>query len=268
MTGLTASGVRVKLGATQVLEGVDLALRSGEVTVIVGPNGAGKSTLLSVLAGLRRPDAGRVELGEAAVLDMPSQGRAQQIGFLPQLSDIAWAVDVQTLVGLGRIPFIGLGGQSAADRDAVARALAAASLQDFTDRIVNTLSGGERGRVLIARALAGEPAWLLADEPMTGLDLAHQLDVAQLFQDLARVQGRGVVVTLHDLTLAARIADRVVVLSNGAVVADGPPAAALTPSIFEAVYGVTARLRSGETGMVVEVVGRSAPSEATGKGSA
>ena len=109
----------------------------------------------------------------------------------------------------------------------------------------------------IEKNYPGTPDWLLADEPMTGLDIAHQLDIAQLFRRLAEAEGRGVVVTLHDLTLAARIADRVVVLSNGRVVADGAPDAALTPAIFEQVYGVTARLRSGEAGMVVEVVGRS-----------
>lgn len=257
MNGLTATGVSVRLGETQVLSGVDLALRRGEVTVIVGPNGAGKSTLLSVLAGLRKPDAGRSSLNGADVLAIPASRRAQQIGFLPQLNEVAWAVDARTLVALGRIPFTGLGGESALDRAAIDRAIAAASLTALQDRVVNTLSGGERGRVLIARALAGEPDWLLADEPMTGLDLSHQLDIAALFQTLAQREGRGIVVTLHDLTLAARIADRVVVLSNGAIAADGAPDVALTPAIFEQVYGVTARLRSGEAGMVVEVVGRS-----------
>jgi iron complex transport system ATP-binding protein len=257
MSELGVSALSVRLGDTQVLDNIDLSLRRGEVTVIVGPNGAGKSTLLSVLAGLRTPDAGVARLGGSDIMAMPSQKRAQQIGFLPQLNEVAWAIDAQTLVCLGRIPFTGLGGESALDRAAVARAMTAASIQGLKDRVVNTLSGGERGRVLIARALAGEPDWLLADEPMTGLDIAHQLDVAQLFQTLAHRDGRGMVVTLHDLTLAARIADRVVVLSNGRIVADGAPGAALTPAVFEQVYGVTARLRSGETGMVVEVVGRS-----------
>ena len=257
MSDLTASGVSVRLGGAEVLSGVDLSLRRGEVTVIVGPNGAGKSTLLAVLAGLRKPDAGAARLDGAKIIDLPAARRAQQIGFLPQLNEVAWAVDARTLVGLGRIPFTGLGGESAVDRAAIERAMSAASVTSLQDRVVNTLSGGERGRVLIARALAGEPDWLLADEPMTGLDIAHQLDIAQLFQRLARDEGRGVVVPLHDLTLAARIADRVVVLSNGRVVADGAPATALTPAIFEQVYGVTARLRSGEAGVVVDVVGRS-----------
>lgn len=256
MTDLSVRGVSVRFGEARVLTGVDLSLRRGEVTVIVGPNGAGKSTLLAVLAGLREPDAGAAALGGADVLGMTPRKRAQQIGFLPQRDDVAWDIDARTLVGLGRIPFTGLGGESGLDRAAIERAMTAAGVTALKDRVVNTLSGGERGRVLIARVLAGEPDWLLADEPMTGLDIAHQLDIAQLFQDLARDRNRGLVVTLHDLTLAARIADRVVVLSEGRIAADGPPAAALTPAIFEAVYGVTARLRSGEAGMVVEVVGR------------
>ncbi len=257
MSELAVSGLSVRLGQTQVLDRIDLSLRRGEVTVIVGPNGADKSTLLSVLAGLRKPDTGAATLDGADVMAMPSARRAQRIGFLPQLNEIAWAIDAQTLVSLGRIPFTGLGGASALDRAAIERAMTAADVQGFKDRVVNTLSGGERGRVLIARALAGEPDWLLADEPMTGLDIAHQLDIARLFQKLAKTEGRGMVVTLHDLTLAARIADRVVVLSEGRIVADGAPDVALTPAIFEQVYGVTARLRSGEAGMVVEVVGRS-----------
>lgn len=259
MSELGVSGLSVRLGETQVLAGLDLTLRRGEVTVVVGPNGAGKSTLLSVLAGLRKPDAGKATVDGADIFAMPTRQRAQKIGFLPQLNEVAWDVDAETLVSLGRIPFTGLGGGSALDRAAVQRAMAAADVQGFKTRVVNSLSGGERGRVLIARALAGEPDWLLADEPMTGLDIAHQLDIARLFQTLAKDEGRGLVVTLHDLTLAARIADRVVVLSHGVIVADGAPDAALTPAIFEQAYGVTARLRSGEAGMVVEVVGRSAP---------
>ncbi|MDB5530858.1 MAG: transporter ATP-binding protein, partial [Devosia sp.] len=134
-------------------------------------------------------------------------------------------------------------------------AIAAADLGGFAGRLVSELSGGERARVLIARALAGRPEWLLADEPLAGLDPGHQLDAVQLFQDLAR-QGRGIVVTLHDLTLAARMADRVVVLADGAVIADGAPATALAPPILARAYGIEARYAAGEGGPLIEVVGR------------
>ncbi|HTI67084.1 MAG TPA: ABC transporter ATP-binding protein [Caulobacteraceae bacterium] len=256
MSVLTAEGLSLNLGGARILDGVDLVLRPGEVTAVVGPNGAGKSTLLACLAGLLRPDSGQARLGSEAVLAMPARRRAQQIGFLPQAPEIAWAVDVETLVGLGRTPFTGFGGASDVDKAAVARAMAAAELEPLAGRIVTTLSGGERGRVLLARALAGEPAWLLADEPMAGLDPAHLIDAAELFRALAHEQGKGVVLTLHDLTLAMRVAERVVVLSKGAVVADGPPLEAVTPDILARVYGVDARLSQGEGGTMVELVGR------------
>ena len=256
MSTLAARAVSVRLGGAPVLNGVDLAFARGLVTAVVGPNGAGKSTLMSGLAGLRRPDLGEVVLGEARLSTLAARTRAQKIAFLPQLAEVAWAVDVRTLVGLGRTPFTGFGGQSPADREAVEWAMVAADVSAFERRIVTSLSGGERARVLIARALAGEPDWLLADEPMTGLDPSHQIDAADLFRALAHEQGRGVVLTLHDLTLAVRIADRVVVLSNGAVAADGPPSQAVTPAILRDVYGVDARVVQGEGGLMVELVGR------------
>ena len=257
MSDLSALGVTVAFGGRTVLDGVDLTLRAGEVTAVVGPNGAGKSTLMACLAGMRRPDRGDARLGDEPVLSMAPRRRAQTIGFLPQMAEIAWAVDVETLVALGRTPFTGFGGASDADRAAVARAMAAAEIEPLAGRIVTTLSGGERSRVLIARALAGEPDWLLADEPMAGLDPAHLIDAAALFEAMARREGKGVVLTLHDLTLAVRIADRVIVLSEGRVAADGPPGEAVTPDILRQVYGVEARLAQGEGGAMVELVGRS-----------
>ena len=256
MSGLHARSVSVRLGGTLVLDRIELAFARGQVTAVVGPNGAGKSTLLACLAGLRRPDAGEAVLDDTPVSALPARARAQRIGFLPQLAEVAWAVDVRTLVELGRTPFTGFGGASEADRAAVTQAMAAADVEAFAHRIVTELSGGERGRVLIARALAGEPEWLLADEPMAGLDLSHQLEAATLFPRLPHNKGRGVVLTLHDLTLAARIADRVVVLSNGAVAADGVPSEAVTPAILAQVYGVDARVRAGEGGLLVELIGR------------
>src|SRR5690606_14849468 len=139
-----------------------LTLRPGEVACIVGPNGAGKSTLMACLAGLRRPDSGEVRLERSAVLGLPARTRARRIGFLPQTPDIAWAVDAEVLVGLGRTPYAGVGRTSEADRAAIDRAIALTEVEPLRRRTVDTLSGGERARVLIARALAGEPEWLLA----------------------------------------------------------------------------------------------------------
>jgi len=196
-------------------------------------------------------------VGDAPVLSLSPRERARRIGFLPQTPEIAWAVTGETLVGLGRTAFLGVGGPRAEDRAAVARAMDQTGTAEFAARVVTTLSGGERARVLLARALAGEPGWLLADEPMAGLDLSHQLDACVLFQRLAHEERRGVVVTLHDLSLALRFADRVVVMAEGRVLKEGAPVEALDPAVIEQAYGVRARLTAGESGPLLDLLGRS-----------
>ena len=256
MNALAAIDVAVTLGSKAVLQGVSLRLARGQVTAIIGPNGAGKSTLLTCLVGLRKPNRGAVSLGEVDIQTIPARLRGQRIGYLPQSPEIAWPVTVRTLVGLGRTPFLGARGLAAADQAAVDRALAVTETDDMAERIVETLSGGERARVLLARALAGEPEWLLADEPLTGLDPRHQLDAADLFRRMAHEDGRGVVITLHDLHVAARVADRIIVLAEGRVLCDGPPAQALASEVLERAYGVRARTIPGESGPLIEILGR------------
>ena len=256
MSALEARGLQVRLGARTVLDGVSARFAPGQVTAVLGPNGAGKSTLLNCLAGLRAPDAGEVELDGARLSDLPPRRRAQRIGFIAQTPEIAWAVEAAILVGLGRIPFIGARGLSREDAAIIDRAMEAAQVTGLAERDVSTLSGGERARVLIARALAGEPEWLLADEPLAGLDPGHQLDAADLFRKLAHDRGCGVVVTLHDLSLAARMADRILVLAEGRVLADGPAEVALAPAVLARAYGIEARLTSGASGPSVEIIGR------------
>ncbi len=252
---IRAIDLTVALGGRTILNGLDLELRPGNLTAIVGPNGAGKSTLLSRLAGLERAERGRVELDGRPILELPPRERARAIAFLEQSPEVAWPVEVRILVGLGRTPFIGARGLSADDATAIDQALARTGMTDFGDRLVSTLSGGERARVLLARALAGDPRWLLADEPLTGLDIGHQLDALHLLRGLA-AEGRGVVVTLHDLTQAARFADRLIVLWRGAVVADGPPAQALTSQVLARVYGVEASITGAGQDLRLEVQGR------------
>lgn len=256
MSLLSAENLSVRLGDKVVLDGVDAAFAPGLVTAIVGPNGAGKSTLLDCLAALRKPDAGRVALDGRALRELPSRERARRIAYLPQNAEIAWAVDGRTFVGLGRTPYVGAWGLTAEDRAAVVRAMAVTGVEDFADRVVSTLSGGERARVLIARALAGDPQWLLADEPLAGLDPGHVLDACDLFRRLADEEGRGVIVTLHDLDAALRVADRVIVLAEGRVLADGGAVEALSPEVLKAAYGVEARTLEGRHGPVLEMVGR------------
>ncbi len=227
------------------LAGVTVTLEPGAVTAIVGPNGAGKSTLLGCLAGLIVPAAGSVLLGGARLAALPPRDRARRIGFLPQTPEIAWDVTVETLVGLGRLPWQGgpLHRPRATREDdeaAVAAALAAMDLGALRQRPVLRLSGGERARALAARVLAGRPCWVLADEPLANLDLAHAAALVGRLKNHAR-GGIGVVLVLHDLATAMNHADRVVVLQNGAIAADGPPAEALTAGLIRSVWEVPAR---------------------------
>jgi len=238
MSGLTVSGLSLALGRRTVLDSIDLAFARGRVTALLGPNGAGKSSLLACLAGLRTPDAGAVTLDGSAVAVLDGRVRGRRIGLLPQSGEVHWNVDVTTLVGLGRLPHRGRFGETEADRAAVDRAMTATDVTHLATRAVERLSGGERGRVLLARVLAGEPEWLLADEPLASLDPAHQIDVLARLHEAARA-GAGVIVVLHDLNQAARVADDVVLLREGRVVAAGEAEAVLTAPLIAQTYGVT-----------------------------
>ena len=229
---LGAQNLSISRGNRPVLHDISVVLRPGEITAICGPNGAGKSTLLAALAGLLAPQAGRVTLDGANLTALHPRTRAQAIGYLPQGGEVAWDVSVASLTALGRLP------HGDAGEAAVARALAACNLEQLADRPVSTLSGGERARALLARVLAGEPRWILADEPLAALDLAHQLAILQTLRAAAVGEGCGVVIVLHDLALAMNHADRVLVLQGGRLVADGPPEVALGADTITRVWGV------------------------------
>ncbi len=236
MSALTIRQLQFSRGPRAILQGLDLTLAAGRITAILGPNGAGKSTLLGCLAGLLTPGAGSIDVDGARLDALPGKERARRIAFLPQTAMVAWPIDVQTLVGLGRIPYSGVASDEQ-NREAVSRAMDMTRVSQWANRIVNELSGGERARVLLARVLAGTSQWILADEPFTGLDPSHQLDAADLLRQFA-ANGGGVVLTVHDLSLAARIADRIVLLNDGRIVADGTPEEALDAATLRAVYGV------------------------------
>jgi iron complex transport system ATP-binding protein len=228
------------LSQTHRLNDVGAALRPGEATAICGPNGAGKSSLLQCLAGLLVPESGAVLLGGQPIASLHPRARARAIGYLPQNGEIAWDLSVRNLVALGRLPHGG-GGDGRIDA-----ALAALDLASFSGRPISTLSGGEKARALLARVLAGEPDWILADEPLAALDLGHQLALVTHLRQAAQ-DGAGVVLVLHDLALAMNYADRVLVLDQGRLVADGTPKEALDTAIIERVWGVPARWL-GKTG--------------------
>jgi iron complex transport system ATP-binding protein len=236
MNTIKVSQLSFSRGPRPILTDVELTLQPGRLTAILGPNGAGKSTLLANMAGLLKPDRGQVELGGTDLRDLRGRERAQRIAFLPQIPEIAWPIDVETLVELGRIPFAGVATERE-DCIAVLRAMEMTATTSWARRLVTELSGGERARVLLARVFAGTSQWILADEPFTGLDPAHQFEAVESLRRFA-AEGGGVVLTVHDLSLAARTADRVVVLNEGRVVADGTPEEALDPAILRNVYGV------------------------------
>jgi iron complex transport system ATP-binding protein len=231
---LILDDLTVRLGGRTVLDGVAASLRPGRVTAVLGPNGAGKSTLLRAVAGLLAPIAGAVRLDARDVRAWPPRERAQAVGYLPQGGTAHWNLLARELVALGRLPH---GTTPAEDAAAVARALALTDATAFADRPVLTLSGGERARVLLARVLAGQPRWLLADEPLASLDPAHALDMVARLREAAAA-GAGVLLVVHDLLHAQRAADDAVLLVDGRVLAAGPAAEVLTPDHLARAFGV------------------------------
>jgi iron complex transport system ATP-binding protein len=237
---VTFDHVSVTLGGRAVLRDVSAALLPGRVTAILGPNGAGKSTLLKAACALL-PIAGTVWLREDDVAAMEPRERACEIGYLPQDAVVAWNMRARDVVALGRLPHRT---SPAEDAAAIDRALDATDTRTFADRAILTLSGGERARVLLARVLAGDPHILLADEPLASLDPAHQFALLDLLRAQA-VAGKGVGIVMHDLAHAARIADDVLLLDRGELVASGPADDVLTPNRIARVFGVVARRIDG-----------------------
>jgi iron complex transport system ATP-binding protein len=238
-----AEGLAAGYGARLVVEGLDLAIEPGSVTALVGPNGCGKSTTLKALARLLGPAAGAVYLNGLAIHDLPARTIARELAVLPQSPAIPSALTVRELVEQGRFARVGpLRMLRRQDHAAVETALAATHLEAFVHRRIDELSGGERQRAWIALALAQETPILLLDEPTTFLDIGHQLEVLELVGRLNRERGMTIVLVLHDLNQAARYADRMVVMENGRIVADGPPEAVVTPDLLARVFRIRANV--------------------------
>jgi iron complex transport system ATP-binding protein len=235
---IEANDIAVRFGPATLLEGVDLVVRAGETVGLVGPNGSGKTTLLRILANLRSPEGGWVRYAGRTAGEIGVRELSRQIAYLAQGGTIHWPMRVEALVALGRLPHRrAFGGLDASDRTAIDRAMTAADVVSLRGRTMEQISGGERMRVLLARALAVDASVLLADEPIAALDPLHQLQVMELLRMTARA-GRGVVVVLHDLALAARFCDRLILLAHGGILAEGPPARVLSDSHLAQAYGV------------------------------
>jgi iron complex transport system ATP-binding protein len=236
---LAINDLTIRYEARTVLRSVSLDVHAGEVLALIGPNGVGKSTLLRACSGTLKPSSGRVLIAGQDVQRLRVEERAKLIAVVPQAVRLPEIFNVFETVLMGRTPYLGwLGRESAADRAAVQAALERTCTLELADRPLGELSGGEQQRVLIARALAQSARSLLLDEPTAHLDLKHQANVLSLVCDLAHRENYAVLIALHDLNLAAQYADRVALLSNGAVAASGTPEAVLTAENLSPAYGL------------------------------
>jgi iron complex transport system ATP-binding protein len=252
--GLHAEGLRAELSGRAVLDGVTLTLRPRTVLGLVGPNGAGKSTLLRALAGLLRPTAGTVTLDDRPLRAYRTRQLATRIAYLPQSTELPFDFTAREVVLLGRHPHTGrLRGESPADHAIAADAMRAVGITHLAGRAVPTLSGGERQLVYVAKALAQRTDVMLADEPVSALDLRHQLTVLELLRERAG-RGAAVAVVLHDLSQAARYCDELLLLHDGHIAACGKPADVLTPDALATAYGVRAAVRHDDLTGAVTVI--------------
>jgi iron complex transport system ATP-binding protein len=238
MSELSASGLGVAIDGKPILRGIDFTVRSGGIVGLIGPNGAGKSTLIRAIAHLLRPVDGRIAIDGVDIASFDRRALAQRIAYLPQGHVVHWPLDVYHVVALGRLPHLSpMARVSEKDHGIVRRAMERTDVTAFAHRTVTTLSGGERARVMLARALAVETPILLVDEPVASLDPFHQLQVMELLRGIAE-EGRLVIAVLHDLPLAARFCTRLLLLEGGRLVADGSPAEVLARQHLRDAYAI------------------------------
>ena len=249
MTLLTLENLTVRRGECPVVDKASFSIEAGECVGLIGPNGAGKTSLLRGALGLLPYE------GKSTLASLPPKDRAAQAAWLPQKREIAWPMSVERVVALGRLPYLPRGASLAPDdKDAVNAALTRMGLENFRTRIATQLSGGEQARVLIARTLAQNTPLLLADEPIAGLDPAAQIATLDVFKTLA-AEGRAVLTSLHDLSLAARYCTRLIVISQGRIVVDGPRDDILTQDMLAEVFHLRADIVRTPSGALIEPLG-------------
>jgi len=239
MTTLELQSISAAYGARTVLRGVSLTVAGGEVLALAGPNGAGKSTLIRVISGVLAASAGEVRLDGLDLLRLPASQRARRVAVVPQMLHLPELYTVAEIVLMGRTPHLSLwAGEGKHDCEVAWDAMRATHVEALSDRRVGELSGGEQQRVVLARALAQEPHVLLLDEPTAHLDLKHQVGVLELVRSLARQHDLAVLMTLHDLNQASLYADRVALLQQGEIVAQGSAQQVFTSALLSQVYGL------------------------------
>ncbi len=245
MVAVEVRDVSFRYGSRIILESVSFSAEEGEVTAVIGPNGAGKTTLLKMVAGLERPMSGQVLLDGTDVGQMSREEVTRIVSYLPQENVIPGIMTVYEVVLLGRIPYLTWRVKNR-DLQVVDRVLAELGMESYAGRLANQLSGGERQMVLIAQALVREPRVLLLDEPVSNLDIRNQLEILELIKRVTEEHGVTTIVILHDLNLAARYGDKLVVFNRGRVYASGTPREVLTTDLLPEVYGVEGRVEVGE----------------------
>lgn len=250
---LSAKNIIVRVGGKTILDDCSLELKPGELVGVIGPNGAGKSTLVAALVGLRPVAGGAISLDDVPLASLPARERARRIAYSPQLSEVSWPITVERLVELGRLPHLEMRARmNEADHAAVTNALEVTDLLALRTRMVDTLSGGERARALLARALATQCGYVIADEPAAHLDPRYQRSVFSCLRDVAQA-GTGVIVVLHDLSLALQFCTRLVLMHRGRILNNGAPSdvidAQSTHDAF-ALKPLRVHAQMGETGVL------------------
>ncbi len=247
---ITVERLGQRYGEHEVFSDVSFSSAAGEVTALLGPNGSGKSTLIKTIAGILPAGQGRIFVDDVDIATVDKGERARMIGYVPQYFHYTTFTTVLDTVLIGRRPYMSWS-VSEADLEAVDRALSTMSIADLSMRFVNELSGGQRQRVFIARALAQAPRFYLFDEPTSSLDLRYQLETAALMQEIVHRDVSGMIIALHDVNLALRYTDKVVMLKDGGIYACGRPDEVLTAQAIYDVYGVDADIVENERGKFI-----------------
>lgn len=259
MVTVSLEAAAVRLGARTIVSDISATLSAGSLIGVIGPNGAGKSTLVRAIMGLAPLASGTIRIGGTPLPAIDRRDMARQVAYLPQGQTLHWPLTVERLVALGRLPHLGPFSRMAeSDRAAIESAISRANVAHLRHRNALELSGGERARVMLARALTVGASGLIVDEPLASLDPGHQIDVMELLAREAQ-GGTLVVAVLHDLTMAARYCDRLLLIDRGALAADGPPAAVLTPDLLARIYGINAFVGRNGTAPLVVPIDRIAP---------